>query len=105
MPDPFHIVIGCVLILVSPYNARMMFVRLGKRRSTRIRKFMFAPAGFPVRSALLLITIGVWNLTAGWPVAEWPVAGVEVAIITWELAVEVTALVRRARRRQASRAS
>jgi hypothetical protein len=97
MPDLFHVVIGTVLIIVSLLNARMLYTRLGRRRSTRIRKVMSAPAGFPVRTALLLTAVGVWNLTAGWPVAGWPAIGVEVAIIAWETAVQATALARRVR--------
>jgi hypothetical protein len=100
MPDLFHIVLGCVLIAVSAANARMLFTRLGRRRRTRIRKVMSAPAGFPVRSALLTAALGAWNLTGAWPAVA-----VMVAIITWEASVQGAAVVRRARHGRASRAS
>jgi len=99
MPDPSLAILGTLLIATSAANARLYYTRRLGRRSTRIRKVMSAPAGFPVRSALLLTAVGVWNLTSGWPPAGWPVIGVEVAIIAWEATIQATALVRRARRR------
>jgi hypothetical protein len=102
MPDPFHAIIGTLLIATSAANARLYYTRRLGRRSSRIRKVMSAPAGFPVRTALLIAAVGVSNLTSAWPAAGWPVIGVEAAIIAWEATIQATGLVRRARRRAPS---
>ena len=91
-------VIGSVLIAVTAVNAGMQFARL-RRRHHAVSQVVSAPAGRPVRLALLAAALGVWLLIGGWAIV-----GVMWAIIAWELIVDMTALVGR-RRRRASHAS
>jgi hypothetical protein len=81
-------VIGAVLITVSVINASMQFTRLRNRHGPRASQVVLsAPAGIGVRVALGSAASGVWLLVGGWAFV-----GVMLAIIAWELAVQVTAL-------------
>jgi len=81
-----------VLVTVSAINAGMQFARLSSRRASRVSQVMSAPAGFPVRLALLSAAVGLWLLIGGWAVD-----GVMLAIIAWEFTVQLTARVTRHR--------
>jgi len=80
-------VIGAVLITVSVINARMQFTRLRSRRGSRVSQVLSSPAGIGIRVALGSAISGIWLLTGGWALVS-----VMLAIIAWELAVQVTAL-------------
>jgi hypothetical protein len=82
-------VIGAVLITVSVINARMQFTRLRNHHGSRASQIaLSAPAGIGVRVALGSAVGGIWLLFGG----GWAVAGVMLAIIAWEIIVQVTGL-------------
>jgi hypothetical protein len=59
-------------------------------RGSRARQVITAPAAWPVRLNVFLVASGVWTLTNTWAVVALP-----AAVIAWELAVQVTARIRR----------
>lgn len=83
-------VIGCVVIASGVIGASVQFARLGSRRAARIPQVISARSGVRVRWALLTAALGIWLLIGGWAAVSVP-----LAIIAWELAVQVTAQVKR----------
>jgi hypothetical protein len=82
-------VIGAVLIIVSVINARMQFARLRSHHGSRASQIALSgPAGIGIRLALGTAAGGIWLLFGG----GWAVAGVMLAVIAWEIIVQVTGL-------------
>jgi hypothetical protein len=81
-------VIGAVLIAGSAINASVQFARLRNRHGSRASQIVLsAPAGIGVRVALAGVASGISVLVGGWAFV-----GVMLAIIAWEIIVQVTAL-------------
>jgi hypothetical protein len=100
----FNEVVGAVIFVGSVINLLLQYPRLDTRRASRILQLISAPGGVRVRVWLLVATGGALQIARGsvvWPV----IAGVWFGIAAWEAGVQATARIRRARRRQAPRAS
>ena len=76
--------------LVSSLACATVLVR---RRRYGLSQVISAPPAIPVRLSLAVAVGGLEGLTGAWPLLL-----VQSAIIAWELVLQVTAWVRRARR-------
>jgi hypothetical protein len=93
--------LGSVALLSGAVTASGQFALLKRRRAaSRVRQVISAPAGYLVRLGLLIAEWGALVLTRALAAVS-----VMLALIAWELTVQVTAQVRRARHGRASRAS
>jgi hypothetical protein len=89
MPVPVvDIVIASVAVASGVVLGCLQYRRL---RGSRARQVISAPAAWPVRLNIFLVTAGVWTLTNVWATVALP-----AAIIAWELAVRATARASRA---------
>jgi hypothetical protein len=87
--EVLHYVLAAAPIVISIVVVSLLV----RRRRYRLSQVITAPAAIPVRLSLVVAVGGLAMLTGAWPLLF-----VQSAIIAWELAVQVTARVRRHRK-------